>query len=89
MPKKREGPFTKQFKATVAVMEKHRKAVDAYYFKHGVGKTFAHKFRFWASQHDEGGFTISHSEWMDDRQKVLVFETSWLAEQFPGDFKHC
>lgn len=67
-------------------MHKHANALRELYRSHGVGETVEHKFAFWESQHS-GGYNISHNP--THEQAVAVFETSWLAEQFYGDFEHC
>ena len=64
----------------------HTKALEELYAKHGVGETVSYKYAFW-DQYHSGQWSISHLESKD--QAVRVFETTWLTEQFPGDFKYC
>lgn len=66
----------------------HCSALAELYSKHGTGETPAQRWHFWDSQ-NPGGWSISHIERDDHKAVVAVFETSWLADQFPGDFEMC
>ena len=63
--------------------EKHQRALLKFYRDHGVNDIPTARFAFWESQHPDG-YSISHVK--TKRDKVKVFELTWLVDHFPQDF---
>jgi hypothetical protein len=71
--------------SNMALPRKHRKALNEFYQKHGVGGTKELRLAFWHSLYDGVGY--SHNP--TDAQKVRINELSWCFDNFPQDFISC
>ena len=72
--------------ASCSAVRRHRKALRELYRSKGVGRTVKQRLAYWESTVPDG-YSISHNP--TDAQRVAVFETSWLCDQFPQDFHFC
>jgi hypothetical protein len=65
------------------IKDKHKQAIDALYYSHGVGESDICKFKFWESRHPNG-YSISHNP--DMQTAIGIFEFTYLVELYPCDF---
>jgi hypothetical protein len=64
----------------------HIPALQKHYESHGVGDTTKHKLAFWESTCPDG-YSISHNP--SDEQRVAVFESCWIDDNYPQDAIFC
>lgn len=59
-----------------------RSVLKKLYEKHGVGRTTHQRLNFWESRHPYG-YTMTEVKNPDEKEKVSIFESSWIDDNHP------